>query len=1023
MRLIRAILGAVVVAALLVQPLAALAIDHSRRLVHYTHQRWIEGSEAPAPVLAMAQGRDGFLWLATGEGLFRFDGINFEAIRPEDRAAQDDQPSTVLVARNGDVWTSFEGTRRFAVYRQGKLNLIRAPAAPDRIMALAEGSEGSIWALTAEHAASVLQFYKGRWRRFGAAQGIPRDDALSMLVATDGALWISLSSSVIRLAPGAKRFELVRETPRANGTISLDPAGRIWLSEKHGSYPITGVGGIGSPPPLHFPYRTDASQIRGAPMFDRAGNLWIATRYGGVQRVALPDPSGPRSQTAAEARLEVFRARDGLSSDVTYQALEDREGNVWIGSENGLDKFRPATLQFEPALTAPAAFGDKLTEASDGSVYIGQSKTIYRVAPGGEPKPILQNVHEPQSICEAPDGAIWVGFATYMIVMKAGRIRKIGNRPASHSIIYDCAFDARGDFWFSAGGGGVHRYHDGLWEAMFVPVGANNIDLTTMVRDSRGRLVVQWDRSRLAWIDYPARSFIHLDFGAAKPEPITLYAAANGDVLAGGRFGLSRFRAGTVQTRWADPLSLNSRINGIVRTPGGDVWLAYPKALVRIRSRDVERFFSDRAFSPPVLSLGLSDGLTSRPHSHSQRAMVRGGDGRLWIATETDTLWMDPDHIVRNIRPPGLAIKSLVADTHFHRDPASLGLKAATANIEIDFAALSMADPKRVNVRYMLEGFDRSWLDPGVRRQAFYTNLPPGKYRFRVIAANDEGVWNRVGASVAFEIPPTFFQSRWFLVLCLMLTLALLWLAYRLRVAQLTQAMQARLEERLGERERIARELHDTLLQSVQGLILRFQSVANKMSAKEPTRMHLESALARADEIVAEGRDQVRDLRVAEPPDELLHLLKKRAAAADFDPSVPIRIVVEGKPRLVHPLISAEIGRIASEALFNVARHAKASAVEITLHFAARRLGLQIRDDGVGLPAEVLEKGHKPGHFGLVGMRERAERIGGTFSIDSPLGNGCTVTMTLPARLAFADRPSRRRRFGLFPRTKGVSHD
>lgn len=1019
MRLIRAILGVAVIAAMLVQPFAALAIGHSRRLAHYTHQRWIEGSEAPAPVLAMAQGRDGFLWLATGEGLFRFDGINFEAIRPEEHGAQDDRPSTVLVARNGDVWTNFEGSRRFAVYRGGRLNLIRAPAAPDRIMALAEGAEGSIWALTAEHAASVLQFYKGRWRRFGAAQGVPRDDALNMVVAADGALWVSLCNSIIRLAPGTERFELVRETPRANGEISLDPAGRIWLSEKRGSYPITGTGGVGSPPPLRMPYRTDASQIRGAPMFDRAGNLWIATRYAGVQRVPRPDPSGPPSHAAAQTQLESFRAPDGLSSDVTYQALEDREGNVWVGSENGLDRFRPATLQFEPALTAPAAFGDKLMEASDGSVYIGQSRTIYRVAPGGEPKPILRNVHEPQSICEAPDGAIWIGFATYMAVMKAGRIRKIGNRPVSHSIIYDCAFDKRGDFWFSAGGGGVHRYHNGRWEAIFLPVGANNVDLTTMVRDSRGRLVVQWDTHRLAWIDYPARNLLRINFGAAKPEPMTLYAAANGDVLAGGRFGLSRFRAGAVQTRWADPLSANSRINGIVRTPGGDMWLAYPKALVRIRSRDVERFFADRAFSPPVLSLGLSDGLTSRPHSHSQRALERGGDGRIWVATETGTLWMDPDHIVRNVRPPDLAIKSLVADMQFHRDPASLGLKAATANIEIDFAALSMADPKRVNVRYMLEGFDRAWLDPGVRRQAFYTNLPPGKYRFRVIAANDEGVWNRVGASVAFEIPPTFFQSRWFLALCLTLTLALLWLAYRLRVAQLARAMQARLEERLGERERIARELHDTLLQSVQGLILRFQSVANKMPAKEPPRMHLESALARADEIIAEGRDRVRDLRADEPPDGLPHLLKKRAAAAGFDPSVPIRIVIEGKPRPVHPLISVEIGRIASEALFNVARHAKASTVEITLQFAARQLGLEIRDDGVGLPADVLERGNKPGHFGLVGMRERAERIGGTFAIDSRPGSGCTVTVTLPARLAFADQQSRRRRrFRFFPRTK-----
>jgi signal transduction histidine kinase len=261
--------------------------------------------------------------------------------------------------------------------------------------------------------------------------------------------------------------------------------------------------------------------------------------------------------------------------------------------------------------------------------------------------------------------------------------------------------------------------------------------------------------------------------------------------------------------------------------------------------------------------------------------------------------------------------------------------------------------------------------------------------------------------------------------LCTAVVLALLWLAYRLRMAQVAGRIRTRLEERLGERERIARELHDTLLQSVQGLVLRFQSVANKMPPEGPARGQLESALARADDIIAEGRNRVQDLRGADDKGDLPDLLKERAVAAGFDPAIGVRIVVEGRQRPVDPLVAVELGRIVDEALFNVCRHANASAVEIVIRFGNRQLGVEIRDDGVGMPPEVAAQGHKPGHFGLIGMRERAERIGCSFSIDSRPGMGCAVTMTLPARLAFANHaPSGRWRLfsRLFRKPKDPSH-
>ena len=952
----------------------------------------------------MAQGRDGFLWLATGEGLFRFDGVRFEPIKPEGGNQKHDQPSALLVTRSGDVWTNFETSRRFAVYRNGALSILDAPAAPSRIVAMAEGADGAIWALTANYDAEVLRFHNGRWRTYNAADGLPLTSAANMLVAADGTVWIACGTAVVRLPPGATGFEIYREA--LDTRVSQDPSGRIWLSEKRGSYPITGLGGRGPPVSLRAPYRTGNAQIRGAPLLDHEGNLWIATRYGGVQRLAMPSAS----LESGGAETESFTSREGLSSDVTNQILEDREGNIWVGTEGGLDKFRPATLIAEPALASPAAYGDKLLDASDGSVYIGQARTIYRVRPGGAPEPFLRTVAEPQSLCEAPDGALWIGSQTQIVVWANGGVRRTIERPdkaANHNIIYDCAFDAEGDYWISAAGGGVHRYRRGRWEEVLEPGDRADFYPTTMVRTPQGGVVVQTG-DRLVWIEHSGRASTRLDFGASDLKVLTLYSS--GDyVFAAGAFGLSRFRAGKVETVWAAEVSTGSRINGIVQTPEGDTWLAYPRSLVRIRSTDLERAFSDKVFSAPTLSLGRGDGLTSRPHSHSQRSMVRGGDGRLWIATETGTLWMDPARIVRNALPPSLAIKSINGDGRTYRDPTTLKLPAATANIEIDFAVLSFADPGRVRARYMLEGFDRDWVDPGTRRQAFYTNLPPGKYRFRVIAANNDGVWNRTGAALDFEIPPTFVQSVWFLLLCSGLALASLWFLYRLRVAQIAHRIRSRLEERIKERERIARELHDTLLQGVQGLILRFQAVADRIPIEEKSRGQLEAALTAADDVVVDARNRVRDLRGIEGTNDICAIVEQLVAAAPFDPPIPVRIVVEGKPRPLHPLVAAEITRIVREALFNIANHAHASSAEVAIGFEARHLAIRVRDDGVGIPEQVLARGHKEGHFGMLGMRERAERIGGRITISGSPGDGSEITLTLPAELAFAKRRARRR--------------
>jgi signal transduction histidine kinase/ligand-binding sensor domain-containing protein len=977
----------------------ARALDPAQGLAQYKHNRWTEENGAPTPIFSIAQGQDGFLWISAAKGLYRFDGDRFEKIPVEASNEDHGSPLPVLVTANGDVWTWFARSGRFAVYRHGALRLIPSPEVRGQVTRLVQSRDGAVWASIGQLGGGLLRYAGGQWSHHGAESGLPRDQIMGMVAAGDGALWVSYLNSVLRLPVGGRRFETVMRTPGGGGTLTADPSGRIWLSDSQGTRAISGPGGTGPSPAKGARYPTDDSLRRGRTMFDRDGNLWIALRSGGIQRLRAPDPLGAATPAQAAARLEAFDAKDGLTSNNTTRVFEDREGNIWVTTSRGLDKFRPANIVVEPAMARPAAYGDVLFGAADGAVFVAEADTVYRIAPGGPPVAVLRETPEPEAMCQAPDETLWIAFADRILTWRNGVIGRLPHPPAETGL-YACAFDRHGDAWVSAAGSGLYRYRAGRWEPMFGPASEGGFHPTLMVADRQGRLVVHWSQDTVAWLDHPRLEQTRIDYGSGRPGLAALYDTGS-QVLAAGSFGIARVAPGRFQALSLERLPTLKSVNGIVQTPQGEIWASSPLGVTRIRAGDLDRAFADPAFKPPSMMLGFDDGLPDRILPDVAVPIARGGDGRIWLSTDAGAVWFDPARIHRNALPPPVVVTGLRADGVLHRDPKTLSLRERTANIQIDYTALSLMIPERVRFRYRLEGFDKGWVDPGGRRQAFYTNLPPGRYRFRVIAANNDGVWNNQGSVVTFEIPPAFVQSPWFVALCAALAAGVLWLLYRLRMAQVAQQVRTLLEERLDERERIARELHDTLLQSVQGLILRFQAVTDRLPQEEPARRQLETTLKRADDVMIEGRNRVRDLRLSEEPGDLRGLIEKLVENTAFDAPLPIRIVVEGQPRPVDTLVAAEIGRIVAEALSNIARHARASAVEIKICFHRRELGLRIHDNGVGLEADVLSKGGKAGHFGLVGMRERATRIGGALVIESCVGKGTDLTLTIPARLVF----------------------
>jgi signal transduction histidine kinase len=312
-----------------------------------------------------------------------------------------------------------------------------------------------------------------------------------------------------------------------------------------------------------------------------------------------------------------------------------------------------------------------------------------------------------------------------------------------------------------------------------------------------------------------------------------------------------------------------------------------------------------------------------------------------------------------------------------------------------------LAIPERVRFRHKLDGQDKDWQEAGTRREAFYTNLGPGSYRFHVMASNGDGLWKEAGTTAGFLIQPAFFQTGWFFSLCVAAGGVFLWMLYILRIRHVTAQVQTRLGERMMERERIARELHDTLLQGFSGLVLKFQAAMKQLPQDLPARQIMESALDRADEVLLEGRTRVRDLRSESiERQDLAAALEDCGEELQHEGAPSLGLVITGTPRPLDPIVYDEVYRIGREALVNAFQHSKASTIEVEITYEPSGFRLRVRDDGCGIHQNVLDHG-RPGHWGLAGIRERAQNIGGKLTIWSHAGAGTELELTIPARLVY----------------------
>ncbi|MFP2931561.1 two-component regulator propeller domain-containing protein [Pyxidicoccus sp. 3LG] len=980
----------------------AHAGGRERTIHQFYHSRWTVKDGAPGQIAALAQSSDGVLWLAAAAALYSFDGVRFERFEPPSGGPL---PSiqTLYAPPGGGVWLGFQhGGAAFVkdghVTRYGEAQGL--PVA--QVSSFAVDTRGVVW--TTGVLGGLFQLREGRWHRAGDDWSFPEKDARAAFVDRDGALWVAVKDRLLYLPKDGRAFRETGASVAWVSRIAQAPDGMIWIAEPEGSVrPVALPGGK--------PYPESAGiEVKSAGLlFDREGSLWATSLGDGMRRLPHPERLGARRIGRLDAAAESLTEKDGLSADYTWPIIEDREGNIWVGTSGGLDRFRHSTLVLAEFPRGSHDFA--LAAGDDGAMWAGSTnRPLMRLHDARVE--LTELVPPVVSAYRDPDGVVWLGARGSLWRIEHGRPVRVTELPTPDTArqVQSMTKDAHGGLWVTLSGGGTLRWKDGGWTSMDALLGTpDRARVLSATTDARGRV---WLGARGEIVVVDGGQVRR--YGAADGIDIGLVTSlkAGRRLWAGGQFGLLAFDGQRFQGLAVEDSEPLRGVAAILEMPDGDLWLHAVSGIFHLPEKEVARALAEPGYRARGERFDFLDGLPARPTLlRPLPTAVQGTDGRLWFATTNGVVWIDPTRIVRNPLPPPVAIRGVRVDGRLLPPAEAVTLPVRATNIEIDYTALSYTIPERVRFRYRLEGVDETWQDVGTRREAYYTHLDPGRYRFHVIAANNDGVWNETGAVLELTLPPAYFQTWWFRAALIALLLAGLRLLYLERLRQVRAHMRSLLDERHRERERIARELHDTLLQGVHGLVLRFQVAAEMIPPGEPARASMERALERADDILVEGRDRVMDLRAAsEEHSELSEDFASVGQELAQDHPVGFRGVVEGEPTPLDPIVRDEVFRIGREALVNAFQHASAKRIEVELTYDPDELRLRIRDDGRGVDPEFLQAGGRPGHWGLSGMRERARKIGARLDIWCRDGSGTEVELRVPGAVAY--RGGARRTWG-----------
>jgi len=981
---------------------SAFALDPSLDISQYPHTAWtVREGHLKGAVFSIAQTADGYLWLGTEFGVVRFDGVRFADWQPpKDQRLPSTFISKLLAARDGTVWIGTDNG--LASWNNGNLT-VHPEFAGFRIFNLREAPDGTVWVgADALPAARICGERKGRPECYG--QDGVFGSYVQSLYTRDGEVWALTQSGLWRLAAGALKRYPISGAGR-DQALNETPDGRLIVVTAGGIKEVIGD----NLQPYTIPGKPPDEPVN--ILRDRDDGLWIGTAASGLLHLHAD-------------RTDRFARSDGLTGDYVLTFFEDREGNIWVGTTAGLDKFRDfvvTTVSSKQGLSGDYVWS--VLASRDGNVWIGEHNalnlwrneriTIFQKQ-AGLPDPAAQ------SILEDHDGRLWAFTSRGLVSFEHGKFTAVTGVAGGR--VHAMAGDSAGNLWLSEDRGLLHLLDGRVVEDVpWSRLGAKRTSLTLLASPEPGGVWIgsSLDSSIIYFKDGEIRQSYKAN-GLAQGKVGSLSLDRDGALWAATAGGLSRIKNGHVAT-------LNSR-NGLpcdsahwlMVDDDDSFWLYMPCGLVRIPRPELDAWTADPKRKVQTSVFDTADGvrLSAPQYSLYSPRVSKSPDGKIWFVSLDGVQVFDPAHLaLNNLRPP-VHIESIIADDKPYPLKPGMRLPANVHTLRIEYTALSLVAPEKIHFKYKLEGQNQNWREVINERHADYTNLPPRNYRFRVMASNNSGVWNETGDTLEFSIAPAYYQTNWFrasLVAAFFLTL---WGLYQLRLHQIAREFNAQLEGRVDERLRVARELHDTLLQSFQALLLHMQAAKNLFAKGRDGAMDaLDSALDLGAQAIVEGREAIQNMRSStEVTNDLAQAIRAVGDELASESSAEFRVMVEGSSRDVHPILRDDVYGIAREAVRNAFRHAEAKVIEVEIAYRDN-LRLRIRDDGKGIDPEIAKEG-RSGHYGIPGMRERARRIGGQLTVWSAPGAGTEIELSIPGSKAFG-ASSARSLMALFRRGKG----
>jgi signal transduction histidine kinase/ligand-binding sensor domain-containing protein len=956
----------------------------------YNHTMWTAKDGAPGQIQSMAQTPDGWLWLGTVDGLYRYDGVKFERYAlagplpfPRNRIYR------LLAQSNGDLWITYDTGGLSVLHENGRLEDFIVPGSgmDYGLAGLAVDTDGSVWAASQN---GIFHYSGGGWSLVQARHGSPLNSDVSLLLDQYGRLWAGDHEGVYLFNRDRAKFEQVAQK-EARGSLMLSPDGRLWAAD-------TGAVRLVETPPVvralpRRPFYTQSSSSW-AGQFDRDGNLWRIDCPVGICLVPAAGTSTRPTlipEKLASAHLDQLWQ---LGTSSVNAILEDREGDIWIASQASLVRLRENKLF--PVHIPGDGTGYSIKQDTDGVVWANDSvtNTLWRLTVDGPP--VAQPGHHFREMANDRNGALLLSRRRTIERRYRGHIEQIALPPDRDGKAVDLTvfgiLDDGKVLWMMAAETGLMGFSDGKW----MPRSAFNLPPKILIPATGG--IGQ------LWLGQVNGNLAFYDNGKLTQYDATMVGLVSGifpgpEVIVSGEKGTGILKDGTLRMLNAFAPTVLQSISGMAVTQNGDHWFNGSQGIVVVRAQDWKNVAADTRLPLHYKLIGALEGYPGRAALlDRQPTVLDSGNGQLWFRATGGVVRIDYHDVQTNRVQPN--VQFLRINTALGSFPAKTGLQlpAGSQAFNIEFTAPGLREPEGMRFQYQLRGVDEQWQTAGPTRTAFYTNVAPGQYHFFLRAVNEDGVFSAEENALQFSITPRAFQTAWFKGLCVIAAAGIALGFYRYRLRKVTSDLTKSMTIRMAERERIARTLHDTILQSVQAIILRLHVMSRDLPIGSAARTALESLLAQADKTVSDGRDQIQELRRAFSSDLPGLVTNSGKALADQYPLMAFELHITGLPSPIRPEICEEIGEIVREAMRNACSHSGGNVIAVNIGYQFGKLALRVTDNGKGIGADVLDGRLRAGHWGLAGMRERASRIGGILDITATPNKGTSVLLCVPIR-------------------------